>query len=76
MSYYCKGKDCPKSQECHRLVTYWLSNYEIENLKEGYETGVWFVNEQNCINNKFCDGVFPKEKLKKRSGYPIVLEIG
>lgn len=61
MSYYCKGKDCPKSQICYRQVRHWLSKEEQEKVEEGMATRLWFVNEQACINNNYSEGVFPKE---------------
>ena len=60
MSLYCKGKDCPKANECHRADQweYWKSKFPNANQEEGFATGLWFVKEQECINNDYEDGVF------------------
>lgn len=47
MSLYCKGKDCPKANECHRAIRWknWKSEFPNADQEEGFATGLWFVKE-------------------------------
>lgn len=60
MSLYCKGKDCQKANECYRAEEwkYWKSKFPNANQEEGFATGLFFVKEQECIDNDYKDGVF------------------
>lgn len=56
MSYYCKGEICQRSKDCLRVEAW--RGFQKKDIKEGFNTGVWFVQEQTCIKNGFEDGVF------------------
>lgn len=53
MSYYCKGKICPRATKCARVKA-WKTFPKNDSTE-----GVWFVSESTCINNNYEDGVFP-----------------
>ena len=61
MSYYCKGGNCPRKDECSRHLCWldFVAATKKSDIREGFETGVWFVKEIECINGNFNDGVFP-----------------
>ena len=52
MSYYCKGKICPRAKKCARATAWELFP------KNGSTDGVWLVPESICIKNNYEDGVF------------------
>ena len=56
MSYYCKGKICPRAKECERVKAWEM--FPKKDVKDGFESGVWFVPEKICVNNDYEDGVF------------------
>lgn len=56
MSYYCKGEDCKRQKKCARNQA-WL-RYPNKEVEQGFATGVWFVNEVECIANDYGEGVF------------------
>lgn len=56
MSYYCKGKICPRAKKCARVMAWELFH------KNDSTDGVWFVPENTCINNNYEDGVFQTKK--------------
>jgi hypothetical protein len=56
MSYYCKGKICPRAKECERVKAWEM--FPKKDVKDGFESGVWFVFEKICVNNNYEDGVF------------------
>jgi len=58
MSYYCKGRNCPKSKECIRAMEYVSLLKWHKDVQEGMASGVWYVNEQTCMDNRFGEGVF------------------
>lgn len=59
MSYYCKGGRCPRKKECERYIAW--QKYPDKTVKQGYDTGVWFVPHKGCYTTNFCEGVFIKE---------------
>lgn len=56
MSYYCKGRNCDRSSECLRVEAY--NQFPYKDLEEGFETGLWYVKEDECTVNGYEDGVF------------------
>lgn len=60
MSYYCKGRNCPKKEDCMRAMAY--EAFPDKETEEGMASGVWYVNELTCMDNQFSEGVFPKNK--------------
>lgn len=60
MSYYCKGEVCHRANECARHLIWrdFVDTFEKPDAKEGFETGIWYVQERTCINNDYKDGVF------------------
>ena len=52
MLYYCKGKKCQRKDECLR--------HQSKEVKDGFATGVWLVNESDCMVNTYHFGVFYK----------------
>lgn len=65
MSYYCKGEKCPRLLDCAR-VREW-QKFPNKDVVEGLSSGVWFVQEEECINNNFEDLVLMK-RPKVRDG--------
>ena len=60
MSYYCKGVGCHRKDECERHLSWrdYVDTFKKPDVKEGFETGIWFVPENSCIKNNYEDGVF------------------
>ena len=56
MSYYCKGETCPRAKKCLR-VTAW-EMFPKKDVKDGFDSGAWFVPENTCIKNNYEDWVF------------------
>lgn len=56
MSYYCKGEDCKRKEACLRYFDWFI--YPNKEVEQGFATGVWFVNEVECIANDYGEGVF------------------
>lgn len=61
MSYYCKGLKCKYRDTC--LRRHGWKDYQKRTGKkdevEGFSTGVWFVNENECMSEGYKEGVFP-----------------
>ena len=61
MSYYCKGLKCKYRDTC--LRRHGWKDYQKRTGKkdevEGFSTGVWFVNENECMSEEYKEGVFP-----------------
>lgn len=65
MSLYCKGTECPKSQQCLRAEAYRdlvavIPSVEASSVYECTASGIWLVNMQHCIRHDFANGVFVK----------------
>lgn len=60
MSLYCKGENCKLSNKCIRKEDWddYSKTFNKTDEKEGFATGVWFINEPECINNNYSDGAF------------------
>lgn len=58
MSYYCKSVKCVKLDSCarYRAWKYYCRQHDV-NVVEGFASGIWFVNESECIGNDFDDFV-------------------
>ena len=58
MSLYCKGNGCPVKGTCVRYLRgkeYVRQYGSMDNVE-----GLWLVNETDCANNHWRDGVFIK----------------
>lgn len=64
MSLYCKGKDCPRAKDCitHESWQEWVKEFKKPNVQEGFATGIWFVDEQECVNRNYEEGAFYDKK--------------
>ena len=56
MSYYCKGNKCNRSSKCLRVEAY--NRFLRKDTEEGFSTGLWYVNEGECMANGYEDGIF------------------
>lgn len=58
MSYYCKGEKCSRRDECLRVKAWELFSHK--DTPTGFATGLWLVEEEECMSNNYSDGVFPQ----------------
>jgi len=61
MSLYCKGVKCDRRNYCYRASgwkEYCRRTGKTDEV-EGFSTGVWFVNENECMSEGYKEGVFP-----------------
>lgn len=64
MSLYCKSTNCPKANECIRAEGWreFQRLFPKADTTEGFATCLWYIDEQECINNNFEDGAFYSKK--------------
>lgn len=55
MSLYCKGEICDRREQC-AYVESW-EEFPYKDLPEGFEYGIWYVNETECMSNNYSEGV-------------------
>ena len=56
MSLYCKGNGCDKSASCLRKARW--DDFPDKATAIGFESGLWLVDESDCISENYSDGVF------------------
>lgn len=63
MSIFCKAENCPRAKDCIHAFSWKLHKRDFPNSNpvEGYASGVWYIDEQQCIKNNYKEGVFWKQ---------------
>lgn len=56
MSLYCKGNGCDKSASCLRKARW--DEFPDKTTAIGFDSGLWLVDESDCISKNYSDGVF------------------